>query len=153
MIIFKNDQIIAYCGAKVYNKGISCASLDDFVKVFAQDSMLFGLYQGSVGTYRINIIFENNFPQKNGCTCPAMSEYDGVCKHIAGLMILWNKSPSKFIKLETWKNLLATYDRALLMNLIESVARQSIDMTNALHKAILGKALFDYDDIYDPEEW
>jgi uncharacterized Zn finger protein len=153
MITFNNQDILKYCGAKAYEKGRTCASLDYFIKVFVQDATLFGLYQGTVGTYRINIVFENNTPQRAWCTCPAMSEHDGVCKHIVGLMILWDKSAREFVKIKPWQSLLAHYDRDALLKFIETVASKSLDTTNALYEELHNEPLFDYDDVYDPEEW
>lgn len=93
MIMFSIEKIIKYCGQSSYDKGIKCASSGSFVQVFVQDNALFGLYQGSVGMYRVNIIFDQDSPGYAWCMCPAMSEYYGEkCKHIAGILILWNRA-------------------------------------------------------------
>lgn len=154
MINFSSQNIKRYCGSASYEKGEKCARLDNFSKIFVQDDALFGLYQGSVGTYKINIVFENNNPQYAWCSCPAMSQYDDKCKHIAAILILWNISPREFIVLESWSNLLKNKDKKDLIKLIVSSAARSIEMTNTLYEELKDETILDGDELYDPEdEW
>jgi len=148
MITFSIDDIIKYCGKSSYEKGRSCASPDDFIKVFTQVNVLSGLYQGSVGVYRVTVHFKNNVPDYSWCTCPAMSQYDGRCKHIAGLMILWNKSPRKFMILEPWQSLLENKNKEELFQIIVNAASKSIDMTTVLYEEIKGESFIDDEELY-----
>jgi uncharacterized Zn finger protein len=154
MISFSTQDIIYHCGKESYQKGCSCASSNSFVKTFIQENILFGLYQGTSGMYRVNIVFNNN----NGleyawCTCPAMSQFDGRCKHIAGLMIFWHKSPDAFRKLEPWQSALQDKSKDDLMQLIVKAAARSIEMSSALHEELFDEPLLDEEELYDPEEW
>jgi hypothetical protein len=151
---FTVDDILNYCGQDAYVEGKSCASFDDFFKVFVQDNAIFGLYRGSVGTYRVNIVFDGNSPTYSRCTCPAMGQYDAVCKHIAALMVLWQKSPREFTKLDSWQMLLAKYDKEALLELVKHLASRSIDMTSTLYEELKGAPLIEDEDMYDGEdEW
>jgi len=151
---FTVEDIISFCGQGSYKKGHSCASLDSFIKIFVQDNVLFGLYGGSVGTYRINILFRNNTPQEAWCTCPAMGVWDDKCKHVAGLMLLWQKHARHFTVLDSWHALLSHYDKESLMALITRVASGSLDVTSELYAGIKGEPLIEEDDEYDPDdEW
>lgn len=152
MISFSSSDIVNYCGQKSYDKGVSWASTDDFIKIFVQGNALYGLYQGSVGVYRINIISDTNMPTFSWCTCPAMTQYDGTCKHIAGLMILWQKEPGEFTKIEPWKNLLADKDKDALLNLLIAVASKSIEVSSVLYEELQGEPLVEYEDMYG-QEW
>lgn len=149
MVIFNTEAIINYCGQSSYEKGLKCAS-SGFSQVFIQDNALFGLYQGSVGIYRINIVFDKDSPEYAWCTCPAMSEYYGEkCKHIAGILILWNKSSRDFIALNSWKTLLQNKSKEDLLNLIREASQKSIDATSAFHEVLQGEPLIHYEDIYE----
>lgn len=154
MIIFTDADILKYCGKRSYEKGRTCANTDDFIKIFIQENALFGLYQGSVGTYRVNIIFDKDKPCYTQCTCPSMGVYDDHCKHIAGLLILWNKSSRKFTPLHAWKLLLTGKARDELVALITITASKSIDAASALYEQLGNDPLIDRDELYDGEdEW
>lgn len=154
MITITNIDIINYCGKSSFDKGQACADIDSFIKIFVQEDVLLGLYQGSVGVYRITITFNNNVPCYSWCTCPAMGQYDDQCKHIAGLMILWNKQPKNFVELESWKSLLKDKSKESLIKLIMAVASKSMDVTSAFHEELKGEALLDEEELYDPnDEW
>lgn len=148
MIVFNIEEIIAYCGQSSYDKGLKCAS--GFSQVFIQDKALFGLYQGSVGTYRVNIVFEKNIPEYAWCTCPAMSEYYGEkCKHIAAILILWNKSAREFTVLDSWESLLQNKSKEDLLKFIREASQKSIDATSAFHEVLQGEPLIHYEDMYE----
>jgi uncharacterized Zn finger protein len=151
---FDIADITNYCGSKSYEKGKECASSDYFLKLFIQDNAIFGLYQGTVGTYRVNLVFNKNMPSYSWCTCPAMAQHDDKCKHIAGLMILWKEESEEFEKLKSWDLLLGNKDKKELLKIIKKVAGQSIDMTNALYEELCSEQLIDYEEMYDPDdEW
>lgn len=155
MIEISSEEIISHCGPTVYKRGQKCASFENFIGIFIQKNVIFGLYQGSVGTYKINIIFNNqNRPKHSWCTCPAMTQWDGPCKHIAALLILWSKAPAKFKVVDSWQSLFEKKDRTQLIDLITKVSAQSIDTTNLLYEETTGKALFELDEIYEHDnEW
>jgi uncharacterized Zn finger protein len=149
MITITTQDIIKYCGENSFNKGRACASVDSFIKIFVQADVLFGLYQGTVGTYRVAVIFEKNIPNYSWCTCPAMSQYDDQCKHIAGMMILWNKRFKDFEELDSWQSLLEDKNKDDLLKLIINAASKSIDVTNALYEELKGEPLLDDEDLYN----
>lgn len=150
MIKFTKSDIRKYCGEKSYEKGSKCLS---FIRACIQDQALFGLYAGTVGVYRVNIICDKTTITYAWCTCPAMSQYDNACKHIAGLMILWNTEPHEFVHLDSWQTLLASMDRDALTKLIIDAATKSIDVTNVFYETLKGEPLFESEELYDYSEW
>lgn len=152
MIAFSIEDITKYCGADSYKKGVACARKDNFIKLFIQADVMSGLYTGTVGVYRVIIHFKNNIPVYSWCTCPAMSSYCDQCKHIAALMILWNKSPRSFVILDSWKKLLENKNSDETLKLLVAAASKSIDTTNILYEALTGKALIEHNELYDHDE-
>ncbi len=149
MIRFNIESIQTYCGLKTYHKGCVCANFNKFIKTYVQDETIFGLYQDNVNTYRVNIVFINNIPDYTWCSCPDMSQAIDQCKHIAGLMILWNQSPQNFTILEPWHDLLKNIDQPGLLKLISTLAYQSIGIASSLYEAIKGIPLIEDDDKFD----
>lgn len=149
MINFNYDRIIEYCGQTSFERGRKCASSNSFTKVFIQDNAMFGLYQGTVGVYRVNIIFGKSSPDYAWCTCPAMLDYDGKCKHIAAMLILWNRSSHEFKVLEPLRTLLENKSKEDLLKLIIPLMQKSIDSVSALYEILESEPLFDYEDFYE----
>lgn len=153
MIYFDDNDIVLFCGERAQKKGQSCASSGNFIKVFVQDDILFGIYSGSAGIYKINLITEENIPSFAWCTCPSMSTgWDRNCKHIAGIMILANIEPTSFVKLKSWNTLLQTKSKDDLIKLIKKASAKSVHTINAFYEELLGKPLFEEEELYD-QDW
>jgi len=73
-----------------------------------------------------------------------MGVYDDHCKHIAGLLILWNQSARKFTSLSSWKLLLAGKTTDELVDLITTTASKSIDTASAVYETLGNDPLIDY---------
>ena len=82
-----------------------------------------------------------------------MSQWEGYCKHIAGLLIHWTKNRDKFKKLNSWDDALHNKTQEELATLIKNTAAESIDMTSILYQELFDETLLDEDEIFDADDW
>ncbi len=151
---FTLNDVIALCGERAFIKGKECDS-DDYRKLFRRANVLSGLYVGSVGVYKVSLIFDKGKkPSYIWCTCPSMGVYDDTCKHVAGLLIHWVQARSRFKILSSWEDSLSTKTKTELIDVIRLVAAKSIDTANELHTELFNEPLFEEEDLYDgDDEW
>jgi len=150
-----DTSVIDYCGKSAYEKGKKCAK--SFDKLFVQGNAIFALYQGSVGAYKINVVFKDfskNAIAYAWCTCPSMSTgWDKTCKHVAGVLVAWNNRSRDFVQLVSWEILLKSASRDELIALITKTASQSIDVVNVLYQEFSNEPLFEDEELFDQSEW
>lgn len=140
------NDIVIFCGEKSFKKGQEC-SIDDFIHLFVQDDVIFGLYCGTVGVYKINVIFKKDMISYAWCTCPAMDQWDGFCKHIAGLLIHWFNTRKKFKRLYSWQEALENKTKEELINLIKNFTAKSIEATSDLYEELFDEVIVDKEDL------
>lgn len=145
-------DIQQFCGDKSFNRGKEIG-FEDFVRLFVQGNAIFGLYPGTVGVYRVNVIIEKVIPSYAFCTCPAMQQWEGYCKHVAALLICWVESKEEFLRLTVWPNILQNKSKEELILLIEETAAKSIDMTHVLYEELFDQPLIHPGDLEHDEGW
>lgn len=75
--------------------------------------------------YRVAVAFDvDEDLLEASCTCPYMEEWDGWCKHIVAVMLLYREAPGKVEEQPPLAELLADFNREQLAEVLTQLANR-----------------------------
>lgn len=103
-----DSELLRYCSVPVLNRGRSIAfshgekmrdlRCEQASGAVTRLSAEVAATTTDVGSYRVSVTLDERAGtlRRASCTCPAFDQYGGVCKHVAALVLRYNRTPAQF---------------------------------------------------------
>ncbi|NPA92648.1 MAG: hypothetical protein GXO56_03105 [Chloroflexi bacterium] len=122
-------DIRAWVGEAAYQRGQHYVRAGRVRHPRRQGPVLKALCVGqAIEPYRVQVRLGEDEILDARCTCPAGR--DGRCKHVAAVLILWHQHPQAFQTPPPLSTLLAQWEKAALLDLIEAMIARYPDLAD-----------------------
>jgi uncharacterized Zn finger protein len=126
--MFKESLILAHVGDKNLERGKEYLKQRAIVQAKKQGNKLKALCHGSQSEpYRLWAVVSDKI-EAASCSCPI--GYDGQCKHIAALLLLYRNDPDAIVELESLEDALQKRSKEELIQLIKQAITVEPNLEN-----------------------
>lgn len=121
-----NEQIINYCGRKVYEQAVELLSTDLLLCQFKEGQALTAFFaEGLKEKYAVKIKFDFRSIIFSSCSCP--NNKLGPCIHIAVVLLSWQFNPKNFTDLSQLSAGLENISKQELLSMLCTVVQYHPD--------------------------
>jgi uncharacterized Zn finger protein len=127
-----SQDIIKHCGNSNYDKGESYTN--SVSRLYQQHDTLYANCRGSE-LYKVSCKFNESSIVGSSCTCYAFDD-NGICKHVAAILIVWENTPEKFEDRSSFEELLRNKTKDELIKVLLDLSKKSQTFSNILYRVI-----------------
>src|SRR5882724_4165526 len=119
-------RILSYVDQRSFNLGQQYVADGAIAHTLREGRTIKGTCQGTrPKPYRVWVTFDRNGIDESDCSCPVGS---GACKHVAALLIVWQKTPGAFTQSLPVEDKLSKLDKPQLLVLIKKLLSRDPDL-------------------------